>query len=107
MVREELLGATLFDDEDFLELELETKSESIGSSRSWLPHANSVKAIRVESMILLVIVLPRNVVAKYLMIPCTLASFPTSTLWADTQVCPDSSHGSGTALEFHKVTLKG
>ena len=96
MVREELLGTALFDDEDFLELELETKSESIESSR--LPeHANSVKAIRVESMILLVIVLPRNVVAQYLMMLRTLQVFRL-------RLC---RHGSGTVLEFHKVALKG
>jgi len=88
-------------------LELEPKSELIGSSRS-PEQANSVKAIRAGSIrmehlraakrILLVIVLPRNAVAKHLMIPCDLASFPTSVF---------NRHGSGTALDFHKVTLKG
>ena len=72
------------DEEDFLELELRTTLLELRIS-SWLPisvfeHANSIKAIRVESIILLVIVLPRNIVAKHLMMPCTQASFPTSAM---------------------------
>jgi hypothetical protein len=46
--------------------------------------------------ILLVMVLPRNIVAKRLMELCAQASFPASVF---------DRHGSGTVLEFHKVAL--
>jgi hypothetical protein len=46
-------------------------------------------------------VLPRNIVAKHLMTLCTQAGFPALALLS---LC---HHGSGTALEFHKITLKG
>jgi hypothetical protein len=81
-------------------------------SSSWLPpppppdEQEKVNAIAskkpAESMILrgtfLVIVIPRNIVAKRLMEPCPLASFPASTLWADTQVCPDIVTVAGLSL---------
>ena len=43
-------------------------------------------------------ILPRNIVAKRLMEPCPLASFPASVF---------NRHGSGTVLDFHKVALGG
>jgi hypothetical protein len=74
-----------------LELEL-----GVIGSLSEPEHANSVKTAAAERMVLLIMVLPRNIVAKHLVMLRTLASFPASVF---------DRHGSGTALDFHKVTL--
>jgi len=79
-----------------LELDL-PELESPSPSPS-LEHANSIKATRDESMIFLVIILPRNIVSEHFAMLRTLASFPASVF---------DRHGSGTVLEFHKVALKG
>jgi hypothetical protein len=93
-----------------LELEpgsLELEAWGSGSWSSEPEHANNVKAtarsvkmecLRTARRVLWVMVLPRNIVAKHLMMLRALASFPASVF---------DRHGSGTALGFHKVTLRG
>jgi len=65
---------------DILTLELESPAFWITESSSEPEHANSVKAMKAENIILLVIVQPRNIVAQHLMMLRTQASFPASTM---------------------------